>query len=245
SQIELVPLEGRRLVLESTRDITERQRWMQRQNLLLDELTHRVKNTLTVVQSMARQTLRTSPDPEEFAERFEGRIAALAAAHKLLVESHWQGASLVALIEGQLQAYVDGNSARLTVTGEPITLPADLATPFGLVLHELATNAEKHGALSDDHGRVALSWRLTGNNRRHLVVTWQESDGPPVHRQERNGFGSVLIQKGIPGAKVRHEFLPGGVTCTIELEIPEAEPRDEDDWPEHMAGRSQGLHRGR
>uniref|UniRef100_UPI00135973DF sensor histidine kinase n=1 Tax=Geminicoccus flavidas TaxID=2506407 RepID=UPI00135973DF len=245
SQIELVPLEGRRLVLESTRDITDRQRWMQRQNLLLDELTHRVKNTLTVVQSMARQTLRTCPDPKEFAARFEGRIAALAAAHKLLVESHWQGASLAALIEGQLQAYVDDDSGRLTITGEPVVLPADLATPFGLVLHELATNAEKYGALSNDDGRVALDWRLTGNNRQHLTVVWQESNGPPVHPRERSGFGSVLIQKGIPGAKVRHEFLPDGVTCTIELDIPEVEPRDEEDWPDQRLGRSQGLHRGR
>jgi two-component system, chemotaxis family, CheB/CheR fusion protein len=188
------------------------------------KLTHRVKNTLTVVQSMARQTFRTTTSGEAFVERFEGRLSALAGAHALLVDSQWQGADLAALARHQLQAYLVGDAKRIHLEGEPVTLPADLATPFGLILHELATNAAKYGSLSSDKGNVTLSWRLEKrNDERQLTVVWREVDGPPVKAPESNGFGSVLIEKSLPEAVVRHEFLEDGVVCTIELPLPEAE----------------------
>ena len=141
----------------------------ERQQLLLGELTHRVKNTLTVVQAIAHQTQRHSPSPEDFIERFDGRLAALAGAHSLLVGSKWRGADLAAIAHSQLDAYRSAdNPDRMRIEGEPVTLPADLATPFGLVLHELATNAAKHGALSRPGGAVTLRWsRRTGTRRRH------------------------------------------------------------------------------
>jgi two-component system CheB/CheR fusion protein len=221
SRIELVSLGDRRLVLETTRDVTERKAWESRQKLLLSELTHRVKNTLTVVQSMAHQTLRGSPSSEDFVERFDGRLAALASAHNLLVNSHWRGAELGALARNQLEPYVS-NVARLRMEGEAINLPAELATPFGLVLHELATNAAKYGSLSGPKGTVELRWGLnTRSKERLLTVQWQEHGGPPVVEPKATGFGSSLIQKGLPNSKVRHEFRPGGVVCTIELPMPE------------------------
>jgi two-component system CheB/CheR fusion protein len=214
-------LGGRRLVLESTRDVTDRKFWELQQKLLLNELTHRVKNTLTVVQSMAHQTLRGSRSSEDFVESFDGRLSALASAHKLLVESRWQGAELGALARNQLEPYVS-NIARLRIEGEAINLPAELATPFGLVLHELATNAAKYGSLSGSKGTVELSWGLnTRSKERLLTVQWQEHGGPPVVEPKATGFGSSLIQKGLPNSKVRHEFRPGGVVCTIELPMPE------------------------
>jgi two-component system, chemotaxis family, CheB/CheR fusion protein len=177
SRIELVPLGGRRLVLESTRDVTDRKFWELQQKLLLNELTHRVKNTLTVVQSMAHQTLRGSRSSEDFVESFDGRLSALASAHKLLVESRWQGAELGALARNQLEPYVS-NIARLRIEGEAINLPAELATPFGLVLHELATNAAKYGSLSGSKGTVELSWGLnTRSKERLLTVQWQATGG--------------------------------------------------------------------
>src|SRR5690606_24522735 len=143
--------------------------------LLLSELTHRVKNTLTVVQSMARQTLRHTASGEEFVERFEGRLSALANSHKLLVESEWAGADLRALIRSELGAHAIGGSGRFRLDGEPVILPPDLATPFGLVLHELATNATKYGALSIDDGYVILSWTVfSGNDHVMLRVVWRE-----------------------------------------------------------------------
>lgn len=227
SQIELFTGQGRRVVLESTRDITDRRRWEKRQQLLLSELTHRVKNALTVVQSLARQTLRTTDTREEFVARFEGRLAALAGAYKLLVETEWQGAELGGLAQSQLNAYAGRHGNRLQISGDPVLLPSDFATPFGLILHELATNAAKYGAFSTGDGRVTLSWRLDeSNGHRALKVVWQEQGGPTIAAPQRRGFGAVLIEKALPGSKVDHAFLPGGVVCTIEVDLPEPEASD-------------------
>lgn len=228
SQIELVSSGDRRLVLESTRDVTDQRRWERRQALLMDELTHRVKNTLAVVQSLARQTLRTTESSEDFVERFEGRLEALAVAHKLLVASNWEGAELGELARTQLGAQVRNDPDRIQLEGEPITLPPELATPFGLLLHELATNAGKYGALSNDKGRVNLSWgRTSGNNGSRLAVTWQEFGGPKVSPPERRGFGGVLIERGLPGAIVQRDFAPDGLICTIEVDLMEAKQNGE------------------
>jgi two-component system CheB/CheR fusion protein len=168
---------------------------------------------------MAHQTLRNSRSSEDFVESFDGRLSALASAHKLLVDSQWRGAELGALARKQLEPYVS-NVARLRIAGEAVNLPADLATPFGLVLHELATNAAKYGSLTGTEGTVELSWRLTTKSEnRLLTVVWRERGGPRVEKPSGAGFGSVLIEKGLPDAKVRHEFGPEGVICTIELPL--------------------------
>jgi two-component system CheB/CheR fusion protein len=230
SQIELVSVDQRRLVLESTRDVTDRKRLEIRQKMLLDELSHRVKNTLTVVQSMARETLRNTTSAKAFVASFEGRLSALANAHKLLVDSNWQGAELGALARNQLEAYLERGSRRIRLEGRSVMLSAEVATPFALVLHELATNAAKYGSLSSANGHVVLSWRMErGNDAEYVNVVWQEVNGPPVTKPEDAGFGSILIEKGVPGATVQHEFLPGGVVCTIEL--PLSEPKDHGENP--------------
>src|SRR5262249_42577245 len=148
SRMGLEALDGRQLVMESTRDITDRKLWEQRQTLLLGELAHRVKNTLSVVQSIAHQTLRSSPSAEDFIEHFGGRLLALDTAHSLLIQSDWKGADLAALAQRQLEPYTSDNPGRLRIEGETVVLSADLATPFGLVLHELTTNAAKYGSLT-------------------------------------------------------------------------------------------------
>ena len=220
SHIELVPGEGRRYVLESTRDITERKALESRQKLLVSELTHRVKNLLTVVQGMVHQTGKTSSSIQEFIKKLDGRITALADSQKLLVDSIWEGADLRALIERQLRPYTGDDSSRLRLAGDSVILPAELATPFGLVLHELATNAAKYGALSDENGRVELSWSVVdGNKERALKVVWKEADGPRVRPPGANGFGSQLIRQGLASAKVEHEFHPEGIRCAIEFPL--------------------------
>ena len=228
AQLDLETVGGQRLVLESTRDITERKTLQERQQLLLGELTHRVKNTLAVVQSIANQTLRNTSSPEAFIERFEGRLAAMASAHGLLVQSDWQGADLAALANAQLQAYAGERSNRISIEGPPVALSAELATPFGLVFHELASNAAKYGALSRLTGRVSMKWVVErGNPKRHLTVVWRETGGPKVQTPSRKGLGSTLIDKGIPGAMVRREFNPEGLVCTIELPLEESSGRGE------------------
>ena len=223
TRIVLETLGDRRLALESTRDVTERKEWEKRQQLLLGELTHRVRNTLAVVQAIAHQSLRTSKSSEEFVKGFDGRLSALASAHTILVNSDWHGANLATLAHSQLEAYRSDNPARVQINGDPVTLPADLATPFGLVLHELATNAAKHGSLSRPSGSVHLTWTLnSGNDPRILKVIWREQGGPPVQQPKTNGFGSALIENGIPSATVKREFNPAGLICTIELPLPKS-----------------------
>jgi two-component system, chemotaxis family, CheB/CheR fusion protein len=220
SEAELWSLGARRLVLESTRDITEEKKWEERRRLLLRELSHRVSNTLAVVQSIARQTLRTTTSESDFVSLFEGRLSALALSHRLLVEANWEGAELGSLARNQLAAYVSDDPQRLQIRGAPVTLPAALAMPFGLALHELGTNAVKYGALSDGNGRVTLVWQIdTENGRQKLRLSWQESGGPAVAPPTKRGFGSMMIERGLHGAKVRRDFAPGGLVCTIELNL--------------------------
>ena len=114
--------------------------------------------------------------------------------------------------------------------GEPVTLAPEFATPFGLVLHELATNAAKYGAFSVTSGRVLLSWNLTGvDGKRLFKVIWREVDGPPVVTPQQKGFGGSLIERGLPGATVHREFAPEGLVCTIELVLPEEQRNDTQD----------------
>jgi two-component system CheB/CheR fusion protein len=148
----------------------------------------------------------------------------LSNAHSLLLGSSWTGAEVAAIARSQLDPYRSSdNPDRLRIEGDPVTLPADLATPFGLVLHELATNAAKHGALSRPGGSVRLSWSMTSrNNTPALTVIWSETGGPPVQPPKTSGFGGVLIENGLPHAVVGREFRPEGLVCTMEIPLPEA-----------------------
>jgi two-component system CheB/CheR fusion protein len=220
TRIVLEDIGGQRIALETTHDITERRAWEQRQKMLLGELTHRVKNTLTVVQSIAHQTLRSAKSPASFVEGFDGRLAALARAHGLLVSSDWAGADLAGLAREQLQPYISDRAGQLQIQGESVTLPAELATPVGLVLHELATNAAKHGALAHAGGSVSLSWTLLdSSDRRFVSVVWSERGGPAPNLPQAKGFGSTLIERVIPNATVTRDFRPEGLVCRIEFPL--------------------------
>src|SRR5262249_28494714 len=230
SRVQLEAFDSHRLVLESIHDITERKEWERRQNLLLGELSHRVKNTMAVVQAIAHQTLRGTGSTEEFAQRFDGRLMALSEAHNLLVESNWERADFSGRAGVQVQALIPARPARLILAGEPVLLPADIATPFGLVLHELAANAARYGSLVRPSGMVKLSWIVTRrNNRRVLRVSWQEKGGPRAQPPAATGFGSTLIQTAIPDAEVRREFRDDGLLCTIELSLPRAKGNGADE----------------
>jgi two-component system, chemotaxis family, CheB/CheR fusion protein len=220
SRLQLETFDGQQLVLESTRDITERKAWEDRQRMLLRELGHRVRNTLTVVQAVAHQTFRRVPGYERALRLFEGRLSALASAHNLLTDSNWSGADLMSLARHQLEPYMSEGSDRISMSGEAVSLPPSIATPFGLVLHELATNAARHGSLSVPAGSVELTWAVgPKSSERILTVTWREKHGPPVQRPRSGGFGSVLIEAAIPGATLKRDFAPNGLVCTIEVPL--------------------------
>jgi PAS domain S-box-containing protein len=201
-------------VIAEGRDITHRKQWEEQQRLLTKELAHRIKNSMAVIQSIARQTLRDAPEP--LAEAFMGRIQSLAAAHEILIQKGWSEANLNELASQQL-AVVRG---RVKLAGPDVSLTPILATSLGLVLHELLTNATKYGALSVPQGVVELSWRATGDDgQRRVLLTWKERGGPPVTAPDREGFGSRLIERSLPGATVERRFEREGLVCVIDLPL--------------------------
>lgn len=196
-------------------DITERKRAEATQQLLVGELNHRVKNTLASVQAIASQTLRHSTGPSEFAPTFIGRIHSLSAAHSLLSEGTWNGASLRELIHGQIEIGMAG-SERLSAYGPDLELAPELALHLSLVIHELMTNAAKYGALATPTGRVDLHWALVDEVVR---FEWVETGGLPVKPPRRKGFGWQLIQRSISseGGSAEVDYAPDGVRWAINL----------------------------
>jgi two-component sensor histidine kinase len=190
----------------------------EQQQVLLFELQHRVKNTLAVAQAVAHQTLGAAPETKAARKALMERFEALAAAHDLLVATVWDAVPLAALVRGQLQPF--GPEERFVLRGDDDRVPAKTVTTLALCLHELATNATKHGALSSPEGRVEVRWERVGGDR--LRLTWSESGGPPVAGPRRTGFGARLLKTsagGVGGAGPEIEFLPGGVRWVGEFEV--------------------------
>ncbi|MBC1182047.1 PAS domain-containing protein [Brevundimonas sp. WCHBH090558] len=175
-------------------DITENVLAAQRQKLMIDELNHRVKNTLATVQSIAIQTARSNTDPASFAETFQSRIMALSHTHNLLTQSHWEGADLRAILEHETEAY---GPTRISLNGPPVSLEPAVVLSLGMIFHELATNAAKYGALYTPDGRILIDWGLADQRDRKLKLSWREIGGPKVTTPERRGFGSRLIERNI------------------------------------------------
>jgi two-component sensor histidine kinase/PAS domain-containing protein len=205
-------------------DITERRRADQRQRMLINELNHRVKNTLATVQSIASQTLRSAPDPVQARAAFEARLMALSAAHDLLTAQSWHGARLDDVAASALAPFEAVQAPQVTRSGAPVWLTAPVALALSLALHELATNAAKYGALSVPEGRVRLQWILRG---RELAFTWSEEGGPPVATPVRSGFGMRLLQRNLArelGGDVAVDFAPEGMRCAIRFAVQDRAP---------------------
>ncbi|MDF2764017.1 MAG: histidine kinase [Rhodospirillales bacterium] len=201
-------------------DITERKMFEEHQRLLLAELSHRVKNTLAVVHSIALQTLRRSSSLDAFAESFRGRISALSRAHSLLTRSQWRSAGLEELVNQTLAPYGTVGSNAIQVSGPRIGLRPKPALALALVLHELATNAVKYGSLSTPAGRLSIRWEL--GPRETLVIDWREVAGPPAAEPRTRGFGRTLIERAVAhelDGSVRYEFLPIGLVCQIAVPL--------------------------
>ena len=190
-------------------DVTDRVLSQDRQRLLMDELNHRVKNTLATVQAIAQQTLRGSATPEQFAEAFESRLLALSKTHNALTDSRWEGAGLWQILQQELSPY---GAERVTLSGADVQLSARVALALGMVFHELATNAAKYGALSAG-GRLRVSWTMDADA---LLLEWRETGGPAPTPPTRRGFGSRLIERSITGelqGSVMIDYAPEGLIC--------------------------------
>src|SRR5439155_8836809 len=200
-------------------DITSRKTAERQQAALVAELNHRVKNMLTIVQSLAFQTMRGNGVPDEVAETFSGRLTALASAHDILTEEGWDGANIRDIAVAALQPLVPELDKRIRLSGEHTQVIPQVAVALAMAFYELGTNAAKYGALSAPHGYVDLSWGLRSTSNPLLFIEWCERGGPPVEQPRRQGFGTRMIKRvigGNTGGQVKLHFAPDGLECTLE-----------------------------
>ncbi|MGG5886009.1 sensor histidine kinase [Falsiroseomonas sp. HC035] len=204
----------------SVMDITDRREAEERQAMLAREVDHRAKNMLAVVQAALRLT--RAPDQASYARAVEGRVAALARAQTLLANDRWAGADLRAMLEGELAAFLGSlpGSARCTLEGPPVALPAEAAQPLNMLVHELATNAAQHGALSTPGGRVQVGWQV---NAGRLRLRWTETGGPEIPAPPtRRGFGTRVLEgtvRGQLGGRLLLDWRRQGLDCTLDLPL--------------------------
>ena len=196
-------------------DITERKHAEEQQATIAAELNHRFKNMLSLVQSLAAQTVRSSETLENFNDAFSGRLQALASAHDLLMQTRPSGIGLSELVTSILAPF-RSRDERIKASGSQIALPADAVVLLAMALHELTTNAVKYGALSNASGHIDINWRLVEQNESQVELTWQESGGPTVRRRAA-GFGTKLIDRVLRdlGAETEIKFYPQGLRCTV------------------------------
>lgn len=220
SRQERIRVDGRDLVLETNRDITDRRAADEIRNLLVGELDHRVRNTLSIIQSIADQTARTTADFRSFVANFNGRLQSLAGAHSVLTEANWWGAEIHALIQSQMSIVI-GDPTRVYLDGPDVFLPPQTALQVTLILHELATNAVKHGAMSNATGKVELTWTVLQGEPAQLQLEWRESGGPPVQTRAARGFGTTLIERSnkLPHLAAEIDFDHAGVVVRVKADL--------------------------
>lgn len=210
------------LVARQAADILERSQARQTEQLLVEELNHRVKNTLASVQAIVQHTLRSAKDPTHFAASFSGRIQSMARAHSLLTSTVWKGADLRDVIRDQLQLGPIDES-RLTAWGPTVRMPPQMVQHVALMLHELGTNSAKYGALSRERGWVTINWSVEDSL---LRLKWVEQGGPPVSAPVKRGFGSTLIEQSArsEGGEALMSVGARGIAWDITIPLPSNVP---------------------
>jgi two-component sensor histidine kinase len=202
-------------------DITDHKRALDHQGLLINELNHRVKNTLATVQSIAFQSLKHSQTVEHAHERIETRLIALSRVHDVLTQESWNSAELRTIVHQAISPFESVDLQRFAISGPAIKLPPQQVLPLSMAIHELLTNALKYGALSVPSGWISISWDIASDGRT-LALRWDENGGPTVQPPSRRGFGTRLIERGLAqelGGAVTIEFDPSGVICAIEIPL--------------------------
>ena len=204
-------------------DVTDHVRAEKSQALLVRELHHRVRNTLATVQGVMNSTARTAESIEDYQWAFSGRISSLARTHSLLTEEIQQFVSFPNLLRQEIGAYAEGAADRVVLEGPDVELPSQLAVPLGMTIHELSTNAYRHGALSVPDGRVTVTWSVQpAKEKRILICRWIETGGPTVAPPARQGFGSMILTRVLTqqiGAKVDASYLPEGFELRADIPL--------------------------
>jgi two-component system, chemotaxis family, CheB/CheR fusion protein len=224
--MRILPYRGRNNVIEGVLvtffDITKMVQAEEHQRTLVEELNHRVRNMLTVVSAIAKQTLAKSRSPQEFAHTFQGRIQALATSYGLLSREQWGNVSLESILRNELDQHQQEGDQRIALDGPPVAFKPAAALALGLIVHELATNAVKYGALAAAEGRVSVSWNIGGGARRNVALTWRESNGAAVKKPKHKGFGTELIERevsGTLGGTAAFDYAPGGLQARITIPV--------------------------
>ncbi|MFT4026113.1 MAG: PAS domain-containing protein [Novosphingobium sp.] len=206
-----------------SQDITARKKAEEHRALLANELSHRVKNSLAMIQAVIAQTLRRAGSLKEAGETLQARVFAMAAANDVLVQQHWGGASLRDLLQRTLAPFGVDDDAQFQLVGPDIHLPPRIATSLALGMHEMATNAAKYGALSAEGGTVRIVWEVRSDSGlKRLLLTWTEAGGPPVSVPERTGFGTTLIERVLAremGGQPQIKYAPGGVILSVNAPL--------------------------
>ncbi|MCW2351313.1 MULTISPECIES: sensor histidine kinase [unclassified Sphingobium] len=208
-------------------DVTDQVESEERQALLMNELNHRVKNTLAIVQGLAMQSFRQMPGSEVPRQTFNARLAALAAAHNLLTTSNWKTAGFIETVRSAAEASIGEDLARVHLDGRDFTIAPQTAVSLSMIIHELCTNAVKYGALSVPEGHIDLSWTIEDEEEDYRLIDlrWEERGGPPVQQPANRGFGSRLIEHGFSTERasgVVIDFRPTGLLCTIKAKLTNA-----------------------
>ena len=207
-------------------DLTRHKDEQEQSRMLIDELNHRVKNTLATVQSIVSQALRNETDPAVIREAIESRLFALSRSHDLLTRENWESAGLHDVIDAALEPFgiANGRKERFVITGTNVRFPPNAALALGIAFHELATNAIKYGAFSNDHGCIAIDWTVASSSKgSRLILHWREKDGPSVTPPTRTGFGSRVLTRGLAhelNGSVELDYRPEGLVCTVDIPAP-------------------------
>jgi two-component system, chemotaxis family, sensor kinase Cph1 len=203
--------------------VRERQAAQSRQEFLMAELEHRVKNTLSIIQSLVRFTARSAASLEEFNATLQSRLLTMARVQTLLTQNHWEGLSIRAIIDDELAPFRQAKENACRISGEPVALKPKAALAVSMAIHELATNAAKYGALSAPGGRLRVEWRRRREKgEEHLALSWKESGGPAVAPPTRSGFGRMLIERTMAidlGGEAKLVFAPSGVQCSLRIPL--------------------------
>ena len=207
-------------------DLTKHKEELTQSRMLIDELNHRVKNTLATVQSIVWQALRMNSDPSVIRASIESRLIALSRSHDLLTRENWKSAGLHDLVQNALEPFgvAGGRADRIVIKGENIRFPPQAALALSIAFNELATNAMKYGSLSNEKGSILIEWKIENTPEgAQLILHWQENDGPPVTPPSRKGFGSGVIERGLAHelqGSAHIDYRRDGLFCTMNIPAP-------------------------
>ena len=223
--LEQAGLDARALLAQAGIEAEQREAADRLQKLILEELHHRIKNTLATVSAIASQSLRTATSLEHGQQAIESRLLALGRAHDLLLQARWASASLAHIVQGATEPYDSKSAGKFSISGPDLRISSAAVIALAMTLNELCTNTTKFGALSVPAGRIEITWTIDEPNQR-LKLSWTEKDGPPVHAPTRRSFGTRLIEtlgKQLSG-EVHLSYAPTGFVYTLDVPLSALKP---------------------